>query len=45
MAKENKTKLMYENMKKISKQEINILKRLCMTAEQISHIKPEEEVF
>ena len=45
MAKENYTKLMYENMKKMSKQEINILKRLGMTAEQISQLKPEEEVF
>ena len=32
-------------MKKMSKQEINILKRLGMTAEQISLLKPEEEVF
>ena len=45
MAKENYTKLMYENMKKMSKQEINILKRLGMTAEQISQLKPEDEVF
>lgn len=45
MAKENYTKLTDENTKKMSKKEINILKRLGMTDEQISELKPEEEVF
>ena len=45
MALDNYNKMMIDNMKKLSKEEVNTLRKLGLSNEQISKLEPEDNPF